>query len=287
MAAGQIALKYNGLEQRVSKSGSAVANRTGAAYYVYDGAGQLIGEYDANGVPIYETVYVNGLPVALVTQSRTGSGASLNVQTVLSNVYADHLNAPRVITRSSDDAIAWRWDGAEAFGATAPDQNPNGLGAFTFNQRFPGQIADVETGNFQNWNRDYQPSIAGRYIQPDPIGYLGGINGYAYVSGDPISRVDPEGLQIAPPLPWLTPRPIPGVTPRPLPITRDPIPWGIPEPLSPSDREFCRQERRACAELCEKAECDPDKKNIWGGSIEKCIRGCLPAKCGGNGVGMS
>ena len=109
---------------------------------------------------------------------------------------------------------------------------------------------------------------------------------YAYTANQPTRYTDPDGLQFAP-TPWFMPRPIPGVTPRPLPITRDPIPWGIPEPLSPADREFCRQERRACAATCEKAECDPDRKGVFGGSIEKCIRGCLPEKCGGNGVGSS
>jgi RHS repeat-associated protein len=163
----------------------------------------MLGEYDANGVPIYETIYlgmtanskVGSDPLAspVVVLKQTGTVAGSNIATSLYNVYSDHLATPRVITRPSDEAIVWRWDAAEAFGATAPNQNPNALGAFVFNQRLPGQVFDAETGLFQNWNREYNARL-GRYIQSDPIGLNGGINTYAYVGGNPLSHVDARGL---------------------------------------------------------------------------------------------
>ena len=118
--------------------------------------------------------------------------------------YADHLGTPRAITRPSDNAKVWEWKNDEPFGANAPNENPSGAGAFTFNLRFPGQYYDAETGTHFNWNRDYDPG-SGRYIQSDPDGIDAGNNTFSYVNGNPLKFVDPDGLQIALPVPALVP----------------------------------------------------------------------------------
>jgi RHS repeat-associated protein len=172
--------RYNGRGERLIKTSS-----VNTSYYVYDEQGHLLGEYDGSGKPIQETVYLGDLPVAVVSPGASGPA--------ITYIYADHLQAPRVLTQASDNRMVWRWDQADPFDLTQPDENPSGLGKFTYNLRFPGQVFDRETNNHYNYHRDYDPQL-GRYIESDPIGLNGGINTYAYGLGNPVSNVDPEGL---------------------------------------------------------------------------------------------
>ncbi len=172
---------YNGLGQRVIKSGGNVP--TGAIRYVYDEAGHLLGEYDQAGNALQETVYLGDTPIATI---KNGTAYY---------VYADQIDTPRVIT-DTNNLMVWRWDQADPFGATLPDENPTSLGAFKYNLRFPGQVYDAETGKHYNANRDYDPA-GGRYIQADPIGLNGGQwSTYSYVKGNPLGVKDPTGLLV-------------------------------------------------------------------------------------------
>ena len=47
---------------------------------------------------------------------------------------------------------------------------------------------------YYNYFRDYDPAI-GRYIESDPIGLVGGFNTFGYVGGNPLTFIDPRGLQ--------------------------------------------------------------------------------------------
>jgi len=151
--------------------------------FVYDQQGHLLGEYNAAGV-VQEFVWLGDMPVAVIAGSVASPLPLL--------VYADHLNAPRVLVDKTD-AARWRWI-SEPFGTTQPEQAPAGLSPITFNLRFPGQYYDSESGLSYNYFRDYD-ATTGRYVQSDPIGLDGGINTYAYVGANPIGNFDPQGLQ--------------------------------------------------------------------------------------------
>ena len=58
--------------------------------------------------------------------------------------------------------------------------------------RLAGQVADAATGLCHHRFRVYDPETA-RFVSPDPIGLLGGDNGYGYCV-DPIAYADPFGL---------------------------------------------------------------------------------------------
>jgi len=107
-------------------------------------------------------------------------------------IHVDHLNTPRLVADSTGTTV-WRWDQQEPFGVNVPDENPSGLETFDLPLRLPGQYFDKETNLHYNYFRDYDPGL-GRFPQFDPIGLHGGINGYAYVGGNPISVRDPLGL---------------------------------------------------------------------------------------------
>ena len=117
-----------------------------------------------------------------------------NPQPTLVYLHADHLNTPRLATDETGKVLWRNLPTTEPFGNSPVEEDPDNDGvSFTLNLRFPGQYYDKETNLSYNLNRWYD-SGTGRYTTFDPIGLRGGINGYAYVAGNPLSKTDPRGL---------------------------------------------------------------------------------------------
>lgn len=176
---------YNDLGQQIArKAGGA------SALSLYDERGQWLGEYDQAGIARQQVIWLDNLPVGLLKGS------------ALYYVQPDHLGTPRVVVDPARDVAVWTWDlKGEAFGATAPNEDPDQDGTlFEFAMRFPGQRYDAESGLHYNVQRDYDPA-SGRFVTSDPLGLQGGISTYGYVKGNPLASVDPDGMLAIPLLP--------------------------------------------------------------------------------------
>jgi RHS repeat-associated protein len=180
-------------------------------------------------------------------------------------VHSDHLNTPRRLTDASNRP-RWQW-AYSAFGDVPAQSLPSaGVPTVSYNLRYPGQVDDFN-GLFYNFNRFYDPRV-GRYTQSDPIGLEGGWNRFGYVEANPLLNIDPKGLTI-----------------QPKPIGPAGENNMSPRPDKPDQVCFsndCAKERQSCIAICTRARFDQDMPNVFGGSFQRCMRGCMPARCGGS-----
>ncbi len=160
---------HNAMGQRVAKTAGGAT-----MHYLYGLSGNIIGEADGDtGAAQAEYVWLGRMPLAYIV---TG---------MVYTIHANHLGTPQRVTDATK-AVVWNAS-YRPFGEAAVSS------ALTFNLRFPGQYYDSETSLHYNGFRDYDPAT-GRYMQSDPIGLQGGWNTYAYVSGNPLTDMDLNGL---------------------------------------------------------------------------------------------
>jgi RHS repeat-associated protein len=101
-------------------------------------------------------------------------------------IHDDQTGRPQVVTDASG-SVVWKATNYPFERVVALDS----IGGL--NLGFPGQYYDAERGLWNNGFRDYNASL-GRYIEYDPTGLNGGVNGYAYVRNNPLMYTDLLGL---------------------------------------------------------------------------------------------
>ena len=164
-------------------------------HFSYAPDGWLLSEFgkdsDRKRTFARDYVWLGAKPLAQIERKMRPDGTTRKAK--ISYLHIDHLNTPRWASDNTGQAV-WRWE-SDGFGKGSADRDVDGDGQKTvIRLRFAGQYHDRESGLYYNHHRDYDPNL-GRYIQSDPIGLKGGINRYAYVDGNPISKIDPNGLR--------------------------------------------------------------------------------------------
>ncbi|MDR1888491.1 MAG: RHS domain-containing protein [Zoogloeaceae bacterium] len=132
---------------------------------------------------------------------RIADKAGFPYETPCHDGHTDHLGTPQELT-NAEGKISWSAD----YSAWGERQHALILNAEEEAEqrtdcaiRFQGQYFDAETGLHYNTFRYYDPGC-GRFISPDPINLLGGLNLYQYAP-NAWNWIDPWGLNTEPTLP--------------------------------------------------------------------------------------
>jgi RHS repeat-associated protein len=168
--------------------------------YLYDGANfvQEINEAnntqsgtDAPQASLIANLLTAGIDSTLLRQRLTATGTTITASTPEHFLSDANNNTIAVTNAATTPAITTRYDysayGESTTTTVSGTQSDN-------SQQYTGREND-STGLMYYRARYYNPACA-RFISEDPIGWASGqTNNYAYVGGDPVSMMDPSGLQ--------------------------------------------------------------------------------------------
>lgn len=171
----KITYLVDGLGRRVAREVDGV--RTGSWVYGQRGFGP-VAELAGDGSVRTRFVY-GASPVVPVYMERSG---------VRYRLVTDQAGSVRKVVRVDTGAVTQEVV-YDPYGQVLSDTSP-GFQPFGY----AGGLVDSDTGLVKFGARDYDPET-GRWLSKDPIGFAGGDTSlYAYVGGDPVNRIDPEGL---------------------------------------------------------------------------------------------
>jgi RHS repeat-associated protein len=175
----QASFAYDAIGRRLTKTVNGTA--TG---FVYDGLNvtqELNGATTNNGTPanVRSNVVAGGVDEYFLRSTGTGTAA------LPESFLTDALGSAVQLTNTAQvKTVGYTY---EAYGKTTAD---NAAHSNPF--QYTGRENDGN-GLYYYRARYYVPAI-NRFASEDPIGLAGGINAFAYVGGNPVSYVDPEGL---------------------------------------------------------------------------------------------
>ncbi|MEO0972371.1 MAG: RHS repeat-associated core domain-containing protein, partial [Pseudomonadota bacterium] len=167
---------YNALGQQVVRR---LATTGKSIHVIHDLDGNRLAEYEIDNATgeqtlLQEYIWFNGEPVAVV-DGQTDE---------IFFVRADHIGRPIFATDASGAPV---WEASYL-----PFGGVHVATADAIALRFPGQWFHAQSGLYQNWMRDYDPTT-GRYLQADPLGLVAGATLYGYARQNPAIYIDPDG----------------------------------------------------------------------------------------------
>lgn len=163
-----LSFTYGPLGRRFTKTTNGQVER-----YVYDGFNR-VGTLDGSGAVINRVVF------------GTEADEPLGMSTPQGNqyFYADALGSVVGLADATSVVSTFEYSPYGLLLEGSVDDSPFG---------YTGREMDAEDLYFYR-TRYYDPTIQ-RFLSRDPIGFVGGVNQYAYVEGNPINNADPLGLQ--------------------------------------------------------------------------------------------
>ena len=194
-------------------------NGTNATYYQYDAEGNRTRKVfeHSDGTKQKETIYVSGREfyyeystsdiktleketyqvmddkqrIGSIEHSKKAPMFSILVTNTTNRYnYSDHLNSSAVEADETGNVISL--EEYYVYGGTAYHTKSNDISQKKY--RFNGKEKDDETGLYYYGARYYAPWLC-RWVSCDPIGMEGsGLNMYWFCSGNPISRIDLDGM---------------------------------------------------------------------------------------------
>ena len=168
---------YDALSRRVSTT-----TLEGTTRHVYDNNWQCIADIDENGSVVASYVWGEGIDNLLAVN--IGGATYYPLTDIQGTVwgYVDEYN--NIVAR-------WTYD---AWGNVLSEYiAPSASVLAQIRYRFQGREWSAATG-LVNFRMRWYDAETGRWLSKDPIGLSGGLNLYAFCGGDPMSFIDPGGL---------------------------------------------------------------------------------------------
>ena len=199
-----------------------MTNASGTTTYTYNAAGQLASStgpagtftYSYNALAQLDSYTINGTRTNLLLD---GAGHVIAAYNASGNLIANYQYGLQLISRQAPGGSNSFYD-FDLTGNTTAITNSAGAIVNTYSYlpfreklsstgsagnlfTFSGAsgVLDLGDGLYRMTHRTYSPSL-GRFLQPDPTGFAGGLNLYRYADNAPSLLIDPSGLFAATPI---------------------------------------------------------------------------------------